>query len=69
MMSEQVIEKLEEMTSEADTGYDTGSVVSASSLSQLNKVGIILGEVVVVNGQGLIDPQKGEERACKRVYS
>ena len=40
MMSEQVIEKLEEMTSEADTGYDTGSVVSASSLSQLNKVGI-----------------------------
>ena len=35
MMSEQAIEKPEDMSSNADTGYETSSVVSASSSSQV----------------------------------
>ena len=38
MTSEQVMEKPEETVSDADTSYETGSVVSTSNLSQITKV-------------------------------
>ena len=44
-MSERIIDKTEEMASNADTAYETTSVLSTSSSSQLTKVRHLIGQV------------------------